>query len=157
MQIAQLIIPERVGFHIEVSSKKRALEVLSELFASSCKGSEEIRDTDILEKLISRERLGTTGFGHGVAIPHGRLTHLEDAVIAVLVLEQPIDFDALDGQPVDIMISLLVPEEATDEHLQLLALIAAKLRDATIVNRLREAKSREAILAIIEQWHDIAA
>jgi PTS system nitrogen regulatory IIA component len=149
MQIEQLISLQRIGFHQALSSKKRALEVLSELFADSF---EDIRDVDVFDTLIARERLGTTGFGDGVAIPHGRIPNLPNAAITIIVLETPIDFDSLDSKPVDIIFSLLVPEETTEEHLEILAEIADMLRQPEILQSLRSATSKEAIIATIQQW-----
>ena len=149
MQISHLITPERVGFHISISSKKRALETISEIFTDSCEG---VQTNDVLDKLIERERLGTTGFGHGVAIPHGRIPNLQDAAITVLVLQQAIDFDAIDSKPVDIIFSLLVPMEATEEHLQILSQVAEMLRNPETLDLLRNAHSKEAVLNIINQW-----
>ena len=149
MQIDQLISLQRIGFHQALSSKKRALEELSELFANSFEG---IRDADIFDTLIARERLGTTGIGDGVAIPHGRIPYLPLAAITIIILETPIDFDSLDSKPVDILFSLLVPEDTTEEHLEILAEIADMLRQPEILQSLRSATSREAIIAIIQQW-----
>jgi PTS system nitrogen regulatory IIA component len=154
MQIIDFVNTERVSFKIAISSKKRALEVLSEIFASSCK---EVRENDVLDKLIERERLGTTGFGHGVAIPHGRVPNINEAAISIMLLEEPIDFDAMDNQPVDILFALIVPEEATEKHLQMLSQIAEMLRDQEFLRQLRSANSKESLINIVQLWNINAA
>ena len=115
MNITDLLIPERVTCCHDVGSKKRLLEYISELLANS---SLKLSQNDIFNALLSREKLGSTGLGKGVAIPHGRMTSLEKPVCAFVKLDTPIDFDASDGQPVDLIFTLLVPEDSTEEHLQ---------------------------------------
>jgi PTS system nitrogen regulatory IIA component len=93
--------------------------------------------------------LGSTGLGFGVALPHGRLAHLEPAIGALLQLQEPVEFDALDEQPVDLLFGLLVPEEATEEHLQLLSLLAEQLGSSTVRERLRATDSPNTAYAIL--------
>jgi len=108
MNITDLLLSERVSCCNDVGSKKRLLEYISELLAASSPG---ISQNDIVDALICREKLGSTGLGKGVAIPHGRITHLEQPVCAFVKLATPVDFDATDGQPVDLVFALLVPED----------------------------------------------
>lgn len=149
MNISELLTPERIVCTAEVSSKKRALEMLSELLASS---SAELVEGEIFDSLLSRERLGSTGLGHGVAIPHGRVTGIDNAVAAMLKLDRGVDYDAPDREPVDILFALLVPQESTDEHLQILASLARMFADPSTLARLRDAHDSESLLARVGRW-----
>ena len=140
MQIADLVTHERVACNVKVSSKKRAFELLAELLARNQQG---LTQAEIIESLLARERLGSTGLGHGVAIPHGRIKRLNRAIGAFVQLENGIDFDAIDNQPVDLLFVLLVPEKCTDEHLQILAKLAEMLGDEGTRDKLHAAKSCE--------------
>jgi len=111
MNITNLLNPERVFCRDDVGSKKRLLEQLSELLAGSSPG---LSQNEIFNALLNREKLGSTGLGKGVAIPHGRMATLEHPVCAFIKLATPIDFDASDGQPVDLIFTLLVPEDSTE-------------------------------------------
>ncbi len=135
MEISQLLSAERVVCNVAVSSKKRALEAASNLLAEVCGAS--MSDIEIFDGLIAREKLGSTGLGHGVAIPHGRFNDVTEAVAVFIKFEQGIDFDAIDGAPVDLVFALMVPQESTEEHLQLLASLAEMFSDATVRERLR--------------------
>ncbi len=128
------------------ASKKKALETLSALLARHA-AADEAR---IFDSLLARERLGTTGLGFGVAIPHGRLDNLEHSVGALLVLSQGIDFDAPDGEPVDLLFGLLVPQACNDEHLQLLARLAQMFNDEAVRGRLREQPDPQALRKVLE-------
>jgi PTS system nitrogen regulatory IIA component len=134
MQIIDIIDPARIVTGATVSSKKRALEMLSELLADS---NDALGQSEVFSALLSREKLGSTGLGHGVALPHGRLGTCGHPVGALAVLAEPIDFDAIDGQPVDILFAMLVPEASTDEHLQLLAQLAELFGDPGTCQHLR--------------------
>ena len=121
MCIHDLISPDRISLSISASSKKRLLEKISKLLGEVIPG---LDDREAFQSLIDRERLGSTGVGSGVALPHGRLGGLDQAIGACVILGEEMDFDAIDGKPVKIVFVLLVPEEATEEHLQLLAKLA---------------------------------
>ncbi len=136
MSIAELFTPERILLEPECSSKKRALETLAELLAS---GDDGPGTGATFEALSAREKLGSTGLGHGIAIPHGRLGELNDPRVAVLRLDRGVDFDAMDHEPVDILIGLLVPEAATSEHLDLLAQLARGISQPDTIASLRRA------------------
>ena len=119
----------------QTTSKKRLLEQLATLFA------EQLPDIDagqIFSTLIERENLGSTGIGHGVALPHGRISGLDNVVGIFLHLQEPLDFDAADHLPVNLIFAILVPEEATEEHLKLLASLAGIFRDEEIREKLLE-------------------
>ena len=127
-------------------SKKRVLEQIASLVAAELP---ELDEQDIFESLIAREKLGSTGFGNGIAIPHCRLPGCHSPLSAVLRLDSPVDFDAIDGAPVDLLFVLLVPEAATDEHLELLRQIASMLDRSEIRERLRQAQSNEALYQVV--------
>ncbi len=136
LSIEDILTPERSVIDVTVSSKKKLLEQLSSLVA------EEIGDAsadDIYERLLARERMGSTGIGEGIAIPHCRLLQCQKALGILLRLNTPIDYDSIDGNPVDLVFALLVPEEATDEHLQILATLASNFNQAEYREALRNA------------------
>lgn len=147
-QLGNLLSPERVTFRPTVSSKKRALELVSELMA----GGADLSASEIFTSLIERERLGSTGLGHGAAIPHGRLKGLDHAVCAFLKLGEGIDFDASDNRPVDMICGLLVPAQSTSEHLNILALLAEMFSDAEFCERVHAAKSGREIYDLLVSW-----
>ncbi|WP_018873126.1 PTS sugar transporter subunit IIA [Thioalkalivibrio sp. ALJ16] len=144
MSIAELITAERIRLEPECSSQKRALETLAELLATGGDTAEPGSGA-IFEALSAREKLGSTGLGHGVAIPHGRLAGLGAPRVAVLRLESGVDFDAMDHEPVDILIALLVPEDATGDHLELLAQLARGLSQPDTIAALRRAEDVTAL------------
>ncbi|KPB89653.1 PTS IIA-like nitrogen-regulatory protein PtsN [Pseudomonas syringae pv. maculicola] len=127
-------------------SKKRVLEEIANLIGREVQGMDS--DT-VFTSLVAREKLGSTGFGNGIAIPHCRLPGCDEPVSAVIHLANPIDFDAIDGAPVDLLFVLLVPQAATDAHLELLRQIASMLDRADVRERLRSAKSGEALYQVV--------
>ena len=127
-------------------SKKRVLEQIANLVARDLT---DLDAQDIFENLIAREKLGSTGFGNGIAIPHCRLPGCQAPISAVLHLDTAVDFDAIDGAPVDLLFVLLVPEAATDEHLELLRQIASMLDRAEVRERLRQAQSNEGLYQVV--------
>ena len=140
MQIHELITPQRISVSLPVTSKKRLLEHLSELLGHDAIG---VDAQAAFQCLVERERLGSTGIGEGVALPHGRVPGLRQAVGAFVTLSQPMDFDAIDSKPVNMVFALLVPEAATSEHLQLLARLATVFRDPTARQQFSEAHDSE--------------
>ena len=146
MRISDILSPERIGCGVMARSKKKALEELSNLLSAA---APTLDARAIFDCFLLRERLGSTGLGFGVALPHGRLAHLEPAVGALVRLQEPVEFDALDEQPVDLLFGLLVPEEATEEHLQLLSLLAEQLGSSTVRERLRSTDSPNTAYAIL--------
>ena len=149
MQFENLITPNRIECNVAASSKKRTLEHLSHLISS------EITDIDqheIFESLIAREKLGSTGLGKGVAIPHGRLKSADKTIAAFVQLNQGIDFDSPDGEPVDLLCALLVPPECSDEHLQVLALLSEMFSNPDIRKKLRETHDPAMIYTIMSQF-----
>lgn len=148
IRVRDLLTAERVDCDLRAGSKKRVLELMSGLLAA---GEPRLTQTEVFDSLLSRERLGSTGLGHGVAIPHGRLKHSTRAIGAFVKLANGIDFDAVDCQPVDLLFALLVPEQSTQEHLELLAQLAQMFSDADLVRRLRQTNERQALLDLIDQ------
>ena len=137
-----ILDPSRVSIADPASSKKRVLERAALLLTGA--GDEEPSTEQIFERLLERERLGSTGLAGGVGLPHARMPGLSDSRGAFLRLADAVEFDALDGEPVDLVFALLVPEEANEEHLQLLAHLASLFNDATVRQQLREASADEA-------------
>lgn len=132
----------RISIADPASSKKRILEQAAQLLAGD---AEEPGAEKIFERLLERERLGSTGLAGGVALPHARMPGIEDSRGAFLQLAEAVEFDALDGEPVDLIFALLVPENANEEHLQLLARLAAMFNEEPLRNRLRAAEAEEAM------------
>ncbi|QKT02915.1 PTS IIA-like nitrogen regulatory protein PtsN [Ectothiorhodospiraceae bacterium 2226] len=152
MRVGDLITIERVAANAEdVTSKKKALERLSELLAQ---GEDDISRTEVFDSLIARERLGGTGLGHGVALPHGRVKNNRKTRGAFIQLIEGVDFDAIDQQPVDLLFALLVPEESTEEHLRVLAQLAEMFSSREFRERLREARTSEALYRLLAEWQE---
>ncbi|QKZ06719.1 MULTISPECIES: PTS IIA-like nitrogen regulatory protein PtsN [Pseudomonas] len=145
-QLQQILTPGRSLVNVPGGSKKKAIETIATLFAREVPGLEM---QVVFDSLIAREKLGSTGFGNGIAIPHCRLPGLKSPVSALLHLEHKIDYDAIDGAPVDLVFVLLVPQEATNEHLALLSQIAGMLDRADVREHLRSAKSSEALYQVV--------
>lgn len=134
MNIDDLLATDRIICQSSTTSKKKALEILSESLANHLGNR---TPTEIFDALIARERLGSTGLGHGVAIPHSRMTGIDTTLAAILKLDQGVDYDSPDRQPVDFMFALIVPEEATEAHLQLLARLAELFSDQQFMQIIR--------------------
>ena len=140
-----LITPQSVIPNLRVASKKQALQELARR-AAEITGQHE---RAIFDVLLERERLGTTGVGHGIAIPHGKLPNLDRVYGVFARLERPIDFDAIDEQPVDLIFLLLAPESAGADHLKSLARVSRLLRDSVLCQKLRGSESADAIYALL--------
>ncbi len=146
MDIQAIVSLDRTECAVQCNSKKRILEIIADIAA---KNNDNIDQATVLNSLMSRERMGSTGIGNGIALPHGRLPGLEK-VIAIVVTSTPaIDFDALDEKPVDIFFALLVPEEQTEGHLQTLATVAGKLSDKETIKAIRRATTSDDILSAL--------
>jgi len=138
MQIQALLKPERTRCQLSAGSKRGALELLAQTIAQDVPS---IDADDLLRRFLARERLGSTGIGHGIAIPHCRINNSEAAVGALITLNHPVEFDAIDAEPVDILFAMLVPEAAHDEHLKNLAALAGALTSKDFREHLRVATS----------------
>ena len=146
MDIQAIVSLDRTECAVQCNSEKRILEIIADIAA---KQNENIDQATVLNSLMARERMGSTGIGNGIALPHGRLAGLEK-VIAIVVTSTPaIDFDALDEKPVDIFFALLVPEEQTEGHLQTLATVAGKLSDKETIKAIRRATTSDEILSAL--------
>jgi len=146
MQISDILVPERVQCDVSSSSKKASLEILADLIAGSDSGLTKL---EVFNSLLNRERLGSTGLGKGVALPHGRLKHCQKALGAFIRLNTAIDYDAIDGEPVNLLFALLVPEESTQEHLDLLARLAEKFSDKDVLEKLKNEQSPDNVFALL--------
>ena len=147
-RLASILSPEQVLAHVEVTSKKRAFEEAGLLFENLHGLSRAL----VTDSLFSRERLGSTGLGHGVAIPHGRIKGLKAPMAAVFQLANPIGFDAPDDVVVGLLIFLLVPEAATQKHLEILSEIAELLSDADLRERMLASSDAIELHAMITGW-----
>lgn len=145
MNVADLLSPEGVFAGLRVSSKKQALQELARRAAAITGESER----EIFEVLLVRERLGTTGVGNGVAIPHGKLDGLTRLHLVFARLAEPIDFDSIDEQPVDLLCLLLAPQSAGADHLKALAQVSRLLRDRQVCEKLRGAANADALYALL--------
>jgi len=145
MKISDFLAQTETLVNIRVSDKETLLEQLAQKAA----GKVKLRDDDILSALLKREALGSTGMGNGVAIPHARFPGIEKPFGMVARLKQPIDFDAIDGQPVDVVFLLLLPAASEGEQLGALACVARKLRTSDDIVRLRRAKTAAELYAAL--------
>lgn len=145
MKISDLLRPEAVIVSLKAQGKKQLLQEIAQRASQVTR----LNDRKIFETLMERERLGTTGVGQGIAIPHGRLADLGDIVGVFARLESAIDYDAVDNQPVDLVFMLLAPEGAGADHLKALARVSRLLRNQQATEKLRAAKSAEAVYAIL--------
>jgi len=150
-QLSKLLPLSNVVVDSVARDKSSALDVAAALFADAA----HIDARKILASLVAREQLGSTGLGLGVAIPHGRLRGLKRAVAAVVRLSQPIAFDAPDGRPVGLLVALLVPENATQEHLELLSELAQMLSDRELRDGLMAEPTPAALLARFSAWEPV--
>ncbi|HZB38517.1 MAG TPA: PTS IIA-like nitrogen regulatory protein PtsN [Beijerinckiaceae bacterium] len=147
MALADLLTPEAVVPHLRPPSKKAALHELA-AHAARLTGLDE---RAIFETLLQRERLGSTGIGEGIAIPHGKLPGLSGMFGLMARLDKPIEFESLDGQPVDLLFLLLAPEGAGADHLKALASVARALRQPGAPERIRKARDADALYAVLTQ------
>ncbi len=148
MDISDLITPDAVMLNLKAGTKKQALQDLARK-AAELIGTDTVSERDVFEVLLERERLGTTGVGAGIAIPHGKLTSLKGLHGLFAKLEKPIDFDSIDEQPVDLVFLLLAPETAGADHLKALARVSRLLRDKATCDKLRGATSVDALYLIL--------
>ncbi len=142
MSLQEIIKPDGVLCNATARSKKHCLEILSELLIRNLP---DIASDDIFECLIDRERLGCTGLDRGAAFPHCRIKGIDDSVAVLIKLSEPIDFDSADGEPVDLVLGMMVPEEITDEHRADIDLITRVLADEGLRARLREMNSSKGL------------
>jgi PTS system nitrogen regulatory IIA component len=151
--VAQLLNPSHVVLDLQASSKKRLFEQAGLLFENQ----DGLARSLVFDSPFARERLGSTGLGQGVAIPHGRIKGLKEALGALYRLAQPVPFDAPDGSPVSLAFVLLVPEKATEKHLQILSELAQMFSDRALRESLAAARDAAAVYELIQAWQPDAA
>ena len=150
-RLAAILPVADVVVDVDATSKKRAFEQAGLLFENQ----HAIARATVADNLFARERLGSTGLGHGVAIPHGRIKGLKNPLAAVLRVQQPIPFDAPDEEPVGLLIFLLVPEAATQRHLEILSEIAEMLSDRELRERLKTEEDSAKVHELISNWEPL--
>jgi PTS system nitrogen regulatory IIA component len=146
--VAKLLSPANVLIDLEVSSKKRLFEQVGLLFENQ----HGLARSVVFDSLFARERLGSTGLGQGVAIPHGRIKGLKEALGAFVRVQQPVPFDAPDGNPVRLVFVLLVPEKATEKHLQILSELAQMFSDKALRESMGSAPDATALHQLVTSW-----
>lgn len=145
--IADLIDPARIDLNCRITSKKRLMEHIAAMLSRRT----EIDEQSVFRVLVERERLGSTGVGHGVALPHGRMADIDNAILALATLDEPLDYQSPDDQDVRIVVGLLVPENANDAHLQILAHLAQILNQAGLRDALLQANDRNEIFSALRE------
>ena len=146
MKISDILSPKNVLLNIECNSKKATIELLAKNLADSNNG---ISQVEIIDCLTAREKLGSTGLGNGIAIPHGRLKYCKEAIASFVKLNNGVDYEAVDKIPVDLVFALIVPQESTDEHLNILAILAKTLSNQETISKLRKSKNQAEIFALL--------
>ena len=149
MELKQLISSDSVIFNADINSKKRALELMGELLS---KKSDTSKSLEIFQQLTERENLGSTALGHGVALPHARTSLCKKATGVFIKLDHGIDFDSPDKQPPDILFALMVPEDYTDEHLEILATLAGLFNEESFCDTLRSTSSPSELHNTLTNW-----
>jgi len=147
MELSKILQPECTTCATP-GSKKKVLELISDLAAVQYP---TLTSQEIFESLLAREKMGSTGIGNGIAIPHGRLTNITQPVAVLIKCEEPIAFDSIDKQPVDILFALLVPADQCEQHLSTLSAMAEKLNDKLILKQLRKTQDESELYQVITQ------
>ena len=148
MKLSSLTCQDCSKAAVLFNSKKRIIEFISQLAHEQLP---HLAQQDILNALLTREKLGSTGIGRGIAIPHGRMNGIENPLALVLVSESPVNFDAIDNRPVDIVVALFVPDGQSDLHLKTLATISEKLNDKEFCKQLRNAKTDQDLFNVMDE------
>lgn len=152
-RVSKLLPLANITVGLDASSKKRVFEQAGLLFENN----QGIARVKVFDSLFARERLGSTGLGEGIAIPHGRIKGLKEAVAALVRLDKPVAFDAPDDKPVNLLLFLLVPEQATQQHLEILSEVAEMLSDRTMRETLLTATDPQALHQALEAWQPARA
>ncbi|NBX62959.1 MAG: PTS sugar transporter subunit IIA [Betaproteobacteria bacterium] len=150
-RLAAILPPAQALVQVDATSKKRAFEEAGLLFENL----HGLNRALVADSLFARERLGSTGLGYGVAIPHGRIKGMKSPLAAVFLLAEPIGFDSPDEKPVSLMIFLLVPEASTQKHLEILSEIAEMLSDASLRDKLKLSRDAQELHALITNWQSV--
>ncbi len=149
IELADLLTVDRIDTGCQLSSKKRLMERITSLLLQ---GRAQLDRKTVLQTLIERERLGSTGIGKGVALPHGRINGLDDVIGAVVVLANPLDYDAVDNESVRLAFGLLVPAQANEQHLKILAHLARLFDDEMIRNKVFSANDNQEVFDLLTTW-----
>lgn len=145
MTISALLLPQKIFLDTEISSKKKLLE----LIASNVSEQHQLSQTSLFDNLLDRERLGSTGLGRGFAVPHARMPDLEKTIACFYRLKHPVNFEAPDNQPVDLVFTIVIPQEATEEHLLILSSLASIFSKTEVCDAIRNANDADEIMQII--------
>ncbi|MBT4838674.1 MAG: PTS IIA-like nitrogen regulatory protein PtsN [Methylococcales bacterium] len=152
MHVVDLISIDRIQCDLAINSKKKVLEKISQIFTDDVSS---LDSSEIFKCLVGREKLGSTGIGHGVAIPHARMKSNHNKALGVFIrLKNSIEFDAIDNKPVNLLFALLVPSLSNDEHLEILSNLAKMFSDEELCRQLRQAKECEDTYSIIRRWEE---
>jgi len=146
MTISALLSPQRIFLDTEISSKKKLLELIANIVADQT----QMPESAIYNNLLNRERLGSTGLGHGFAVPHARVENLDKTIGCLFRLKEPVNFESPDNQPVDLVFTIIIPQGATEEHLMILSSLASIFSQTDVCEAIRGAASRDEIAQIIE-------
>ncbi|HEY5738840.1 MAG TPA: PTS sugar transporter subunit IIA [Gammaproteobacteria bacterium] len=150
MKISALLSPKSIFLDVEVTSKKKLLELIANIVA----GRTELSESTIFGNLLNRERLGSTALGRGFAVPHARVDNLDDTLACFFRLKEAVNFEAPDDVPVDLVFTIVIPEQATEEHLIILSSLARIFSSEEVCDAIREAGSKDEIAQIIESAED---
>jgi PTS system nitrogen regulatory IIA component len=145
MTISALLSPQRIFLDVEISSKKKLLELIANIVADQA----QLTESSLYSNLLNRERLGSTGLGHGFAVPHARVEGLDQTIGCLFRLKDPVNFEAPDNLPVDLVFTIVIPQEATEEHLLILSSLASLFSKPEVREAVRNANDKEAITQII--------
>ncbi|WP_341662668.1 PTS IIA-like nitrogen regulatory protein PtsN [Vibrio sp.] len=145
MRLSEILSLDCTKSAVQCTSKKRALEMISEIVAMRTGQN----PTELFECMLSREKVGSTGIGNGIAIPHARMHSTDQAIAVLLQCESPIEFDSIDNRPVDLLFALLVPDAQCKEHLKTLSNMAERLNNKQVLKQLRKAKSDQELYDIV--------
>jgi PTS system nitrogen regulatory IIA component len=146
MTVSALLSPPCIFLDIEISSKKKLLELIANVVAERT----DLSESSIYANLLNRERLGSTALGSGFAVPHARVNDLDRTLACFFRLKEAINFEAPDDRPVDLVFTIIIPEEATEEHLVILSSLAQIFSDASVCDAIRKAESKDEVAHIIE-------
>ena len=148
MQLSEILTTSCTSCDVAVTSKKRILEKICQLAAEQVS---DVEQDELLDSLLDREKMGSTGIGNGIAIPHGRLPNASKAVAVLITTEKTIDFDAIDNREVDVFVALFVPEDSCKEHLDTLQNIARLFSDKKMLKQVRKCNDNQALYNLIQQ------
>jgi PTS system nitrogen regulatory IIA component len=148
MHVSDILAPSRIAIGVEAGSKKSVLEALARVIAAGVDG---LTPAKVFDSFVAREKLGSTALGHGIAIPHGRIERLERTIGAFVRTKDGVDFDAVDGQRVDLFFALAVPQDANEQHLEILAALAGSFSNEGLVRRLRSEESVETLQTLLSE------